>query len=125
LRLASPGRKLWPILVYCIFKSNKLLLINFLKTIKIFLNLIKYNPFIISDTVQLICVNPDVDPVVDSSTFSDLLSVVDLNVGISTSFFVTSTSCQLRINVDVVADRSRCHHRNKWDITLIILTKPN
>ena len=24
LLLASPGRKLWPILVYCIFKANKL-----------------------------------------------------------------------------------------------------
>ncbi len=56
LCLTSPGRKLLPILVYCIFKSNELLFKLILKTIKV--QLIKINnPFIISDTVQLICVN--------------------------------------------------------------------
>ena len=29
LRLTSPGRKLWPILVYCILKANKLFKFNF------------------------------------------------------------------------------------------------
>ncbi len=41
----------------------------------------------------------DANPVVNSSTFSDLQSVIDLNVCISTSFAVTSTS--QRLNVDV------------------------
>jgi hypothetical protein len=44
------------------------------------------------------------DLVVDSSTFSDLQSVVDRNVGISTLFAVTTLSQRL-INVDIVSSR--------------------
>ena len=43
----------------------------------------------------------DADPVVDSSTFSDLRPVLGLNVDISTSFAFTSTP----FNVDVVSSR--------------------
>ncbi len=43
LRLTSPGRKLWPILVYCILKANKLLKFNFLKTVKVQTNKIQTN----------------------------------------------------------------------------------
>jgi hypothetical protein len=43
LRLTSPGRKLWPILVYCILKANKLFKFNFLKTVKVQTNKIQTN----------------------------------------------------------------------------------
>ena len=69
----------------------------------------------------------DADPVVDSSTFSDLRPVLGLNVDISTSFAVTSTSvfvvAMTLFDVDVNNSRSQCH-RNKWDIKLIISIKP-
>ena len=94
------------------------------------LSQIKYfrkHPFIISDTVQLICVN---QMLILSSTrqhFSDLRSVIGLNVGTSTSFAVTSTSvfvaAMTLFDVDVNNSRSQCH-RNKWDIKLIISIKP-
>ncbi len=75
----------------------------------------------------LICVN---QMLILSSTrqhFSDLRSVIGLNVGTSTSFAVTSTSvfvaAMTLFDVDVNNSRSQCH-RNKWDIKLIISIKP-
>ena len=65
----------------------------------------------------------DADPVVDSSTFSDLRPVVGLNVDTSTSFAVTSTLRQRLINVDV--GNSIGHRKQMGYHTLVILTKPN
>jgi hypothetical protein len=119
LLLASPGRKLLPILVYCIFKCNKL-----------FFKLIKYNPFKSVTAFKLICVlKPDANPVVDSSTFLSTLAMFGSSIGASvfrrrsssqTSVFATAMTLS---NVDVVNSRSVIEI--KWDITLVSLTKPN
>jgi hypothetical protein len=87
----------------------------------VFLSQIKYfkkHPFIISDTVQLICVN---QMLILSSTrqhFRICDVLVDISsVGISTSFAATSTSlfvaAMTLFNVDIGNSRSQCHHRKQ------------
>ena len=70
----------------------------------------------------------DADPVVDSSTFSDLRPVVGLNVDTSTSFAVTSTSvfvaAMTLFDVDVTTPDRNVIEINGISI-LVILTKPN